>query len=87
VTAVREEPGREGAAGRGGGSADGYAPSRRRIERERHRRARGRRATAIASLSTLVTGAVLGLVVVSAPGWARTRETFFDGRYAREALP
>ncbi|WP_449488471.1 amino acid ABC transporter permease, partial [Streptomyces purpurascens] len=41
----------------------------------------------IGALSTLVTGAVLYLVVVNAPGWPRTKETFFDWGYAREALP
>ncbi|MER7185798.1 amino acid ABC transporter permease, partial [Streptomyces hyaluromycini] len=52
-----------------------------------YKRARARRATAIAALSTLVTAAVLYVVVVSAPGWPRTKETFFNGQYAREALP
>ena len=66
---------------------DGYAPSQRRLDRERYKRARARRATAIGALSTLVTGAVLYLVVVNAPGWPRTKETFFDWGYAREALP
>ncbi|MDX3381401.1 amino acid ABC transporter permease [Streptomyces niveiscabiei] len=64
-----------------------YTPSERRLERERYRRARARRATAIAALSTLVVGTVLYLVVVNAPGWQRTKETFFDAHYAREALP
>ncbi|MEU6915673.1 amino acid ABC transporter permease [Streptomyces olindensis] len=64
-----------------------YVPSRRRLDRERYRRARARRATAIGALSTLVTGAVLYLVVVNAPGWPRTKETFFDWGYAREAFP
>ncbi|MGJ5896382.1 amino acid ABC transporter permease [Streptomyces niveiscabiei] len=64
-----------------------YTPSERRLERERYRRARARRATAIAALSTLVVAVVLYLVVVNAPGWQRTKETFFDAHYAREALP
>ncbi|MFD5228233.1 amino acid ABC transporter permease [Streptomyces qaidamensis] len=68
-------------------AADDYVPSQRRRDRERYRRARARRATAIGALSTLVTAAVLYLVVVSAPGWPRTKETFFDRGYAREALP
>ncbi|MEV3969905.1 amino acid ABC transporter permease [Streptomyces sp. NPDC050698] len=68
-------------------ATDGYVPSRRRLERERHKRTRARRATALGALSTLVTAVVLYLVVVSAPGWPRTKETFFDGAYAREALP
>ncbi|MFI9751851.1 amino acid ABC transporter permease [Streptomyces collinus] len=68
-------------------AADDYKPSQRRLDRERYRRARARRATAIGALSTLVTAVVLYLVVVSAPGWPRTKETFFDREYAREALP
>jgi polar amino acid transport system permease protein len=94
VTVVKEESGPEDADDRGdrsgggeGGAGDGYVPSPRRLERERYRRARARRATAIAALSTLLTAVVLYLVVVSAPGWPRTKETFFNGQYAREALP
>ncbi len=66
---------------------DVYVPSARRLERERHRRARTRRATAVAALSTLATAAVLYLVVTNSPGWPRTRETFFSAEYARDALP
>ncbi|MFJ1749340.1 amino acid ABC transporter permease [Streptomyces sp. NPDC088116] len=66
---------------------DVYVPSERRIARERHRRARTRRATAIAATSTLVTGAVLFLLITNSPGWARTKETFFSAHYARVALP
>ncbi|MGW3932941.1 amino acid ABC transporter permease, partial [Streptomyces microflavus] len=66
---------------------DTYVPSERRIARERHRRARTRRATAIAATSTLVTGVVLFLLITGSPGWERTRETFFSPHYARVALP
>jgi polar amino acid transport system permease protein len=84
VTVNKEEP----AVGSGEHDArDGYVPSQRRLDRERYKRARARRATAIGALSTLVTGAVLYLVVVNAPGWPRTKETFFDWGYAREAFP
>ncbi|MDN0194933.1 amino acid ABC transporter permease [Streptomyces sp. S.PNR 29] len=88
MTVTKDESGRE-ADDTGGvsGGGDGYVPSERRIERERYKRARARRATAIAALSTLVTGAALYLVVVNAPGWPRTKETFFDWGYAREAFP
>ncbi|MFE6689009.1 amino acid ABC transporter permease [Streptomyces sp. NPDC057743] len=76
------------AAGAGAGVVeDGYVPSWRRVERERYRRVRARRAVAIAALSTLVTGAVLVVAVVNSPGWPRTRETFFSPEYARIALP
>ncbi|MFF3753661.1 amino acid ABC transporter permease [Streptomyces sp. NPDC002018] len=66
---------------------DGYTPSARRLERERYKRARARRATAVAALSTLVTGVVLFVVITGSPGWQRTRETFFSAEYARMALP
>ncbi|MDN3060516.1 MULTISPECIES: amino acid ABC transporter permease [Streptomyces] len=66
---------------------DGYVPSARRLARERHRRARARRATAIAAVSTLVTAAVLFLLITNSPGWDRTKETFFSAHYARVALP
>ncbi|MFD8968128.1 amino acid ABC transporter permease [Streptomyces sp. NPDC059568] len=84
--------GKDGGTGEGGGvreddGADGYTPSARRLERERYKRARARRATAIAALSTLVTGVVLFLVITGSPGWQRTRETFFSAEYARMALP
>ncbi|MFE2535771.1 amino acid ABC transporter permease [Streptomyces sp. NPDC059371] len=69
------------------GRNEAYVPSRRRIERERHRRGRARRSAAVAAFSTLVTAVVLYLVVVNAPGWPRTKETFFDASFAREALP
>ncbi|MDL5200903.1 amino acid ABC transporter permease [Streptomyces sp. ALI-76-A] len=95
MTLTKDESGREGAddndgtGDKGGRTAleDGYTPSQRRIEREAYKRARSRRATAVAALSTLATAVVLYLVVVGAPGWPRTKETFFNGQYAREALP
>ncbi|MEV5314694.1 amino acid ABC transporter permease [Streptomyces sp. NPDC052610] len=90
MTVVKDESGRDDA---NDGDDDKravegpYVPSPRRLERERYRRTRARRATAIAALSTLVTGAALYLLVVNAPGWPRTKETFFDIQYAREAFP
>jgi polar amino acid transport system permease protein len=66
---------------------DGYEPSPRRLERERHTRARARRATGVAALSTVVTAVILYLVITGSPGWQRTRETFFSAKYARIALP
>ncbi|MFF7154472.1 ABC transporter permease subunit [Streptomyces sp. NPDC008139] len=66
---------------------DTYQPSARRIERELYRRARSRRALVVASVSTLATAGVLIGLIVSSPGWQRTRETFLNGHYARLALP
>ncbi len=89
MTVVKDDSGREAADDKGDmpGGGDAYVPSQRRLDRERYKRARARRATAIAAVSTLITAAVLYVVVVSSPGWQRTKETFFDGQYAREALP
>ncbi len=69
------------------GDDGAYVPSLRRLERERFKRARARRSTAVAAVSTVLTAAVLYLVVTGSPGWQRTRETFFNGHYARIALP
>jgi polar amino acid transport system permease protein len=66
---------------------ENYRPSSRRIERERYKRDRARRATAVAALSTVATGAVLYFIITGSPGWQRTRETFFSAKYARLALP
>lgn len=66
---------------------DSYVPSERRLARERHKRARARRSVALAAGSTLLTAAVLILVVINSPGWQRTKETFFSAHYARVALP
>ncbi|MFF9248267.1 amino acid ABC transporter permease [Streptomyces globisporus] len=66
---------------------DAYVPSERRIARERYRRGRTRRATAIAATSTLVVGAALFVLIKNSPGWTRTKETFFSAHYARVAFP
>jgi len=84
---MKEESGEDSAEGDMPGGGDAYVPSQRRIERERYRRSRARRSTAVAALSTLVTAVVLYLVVVDAPGWPRTKETFFSASFAREAFP
>ncbi|MFD5733373.1 amino acid ABC transporter permease [Streptomyces sioyaensis] len=76
----------QGSSGEAGAAGE-YVPSQRRVERERFKRARARRAIAVAALSTLVTAVVLFLVITRSPGWPRTRETFFSAAYARKALP
>ncbi|WP_329125623.1 amino acid ABC transporter permease [Streptomyces sp. NBC_01465] len=64
-----------------------YVPSARRTERERYRRVRTRRATAIAAVSTLVVAVALYAGIVSSPGWQRTRETFLSLDEARTSFP
>ncbi|MFI9101202.1 amino acid ABC transporter permease [Streptomyces fildesensis] len=66
---------------------DTYRPSERRIERERFRRARTRRAVTIGAVSSLATAGLLIGLVVSSPGWQRTKETFFNAHDARASLP
>ncbi|MFJ8046182.1 amino acid ABC transporter permease [Kitasatospora sp. NPDC096147] len=68
-------------------TGDDYRPSERRLAREAHRRRRARRSALIATASTALTALVLALVVVNSPGWDRTRQTFFNAHYARQALP
>ncbi len=44
------------------------------------------RSTAIALVSTLVFVAVVGWIVVNAPGWPAVQESFFNGRFFVEAF-
>lgn len=68
-------------------AARAFAPSPLELERRAYRRARGRRSVLISVLSTLVFAAVIALVLVNSPGWARVRETFFDPQVALGSLP
>jgi polar amino acid transport system permease protein len=57
------------------------------LDRRSWRRRRGRRSTLTALASTVGFGAVVWLVLANAPGWERTRDTFFDVRYGLDVLP
>lgn len=57
------------------------------LDRHAYRRGKARRSTLVALASTLVFAAVLFLVVSSAPGWPRVRESFFNLRVGWESLP
>jgi polar amino acid transport system permease protein len=50
-------------------------------------RPEGRRAVAIALVSTVVLLTVLAVVVVRSPGWVEARHAFLDGERFREAFP
>jgi polar amino acid transport system permease protein len=69
--------------------ADGgsWSPSAVQRERDAYRRARARRSTGLAVLSTLVVGTLLVVGITSSPGWPRVQQSFFDPQVAREALP
>jgi len=64
-----------------------WTPSERQQEREADRRRLDRRAALVALTATVLTGVVLGLVIVNAPGWPTVRETFFSGYHAKQAFP
>jgi polar amino acid transport system permease protein len=53
-------------------------PSARRLEREAARRARTRRQTAIAALSTILVLGLAATAILTSSGWPTVRETFFD---------
>lgn len=64
-----------------------FEPSPLERQRRAYRARRSRRSTATALLSTLVFAAAIWFGVGNAPGWPRTRETFFDLERGLEALP
>ncbi|MBA2463418.1 MAG: amino acid ABC transporter permease [Nocardioidaceae bacterium] len=64
-----------------------WSPSHRQREREEVRRRLDARSRGIAVLATVVTLGVLGLLLVSSPGWPRVRETFFSGYHAKQSFP
>jgi polar amino acid transport system permease protein len=55
--------------------------------REEFRRGRARRSAGIGAISTVVFLALVGVAIVSSPGWSRVQDGFLDGEIARESLP
>ena len=64
-----------------------WAPSATALDRAAYHRARARRSTWIALVSTVVVAALAVLGVRATPGWPRVRQSFFDWSVARTALP
>ncbi|WP_205856585.1 amino acid ABC transporter permease, partial [Phytoactinopolyspora endophytica] len=64
-----------------------FTPSAIERDRRAYRRSRARRSTAVALISTVAFAAVGFLTVTNAPGWERTKATFFDVSYGWEVLP
>src|SRR5690606_7795688 len=92
LTARRRHPGRARAAvagGRGGRARTAltYQPSALQRQRQAYRRRQTITSVVIASISTVVIGALLYFVVTSAPGWERVKASFFDPEIARESFP
>jgi polar amino acid transport system permease protein len=59
----------------------------RRREREEAKRARARRNTLIAALSSVVVIGGLAALVLTSPGWPTVRETFFSWSEFKNAFP
>jgi polar amino acid transport system permease protein len=59
----------------------------RRAEREAAKRAKARRNTLIAALSSLVVIGGLAALVLTSPGWPTVRETFFSWSEFKNAFP
>lgn len=70
-----------------GAGEQAWTPSGHELDRRQVRRRLRGRSVLIATATTVVAFALLGLGVVSSPGWPSVRETFFDGHHAREVLP
>ncbi|MEN9922934.1 MAG: hypothetical protein RIS09_448 [Actinomycetota bacterium] len=68
-------------------SGSSYAPSPKRIAREKERRRATRRSAYIAALSTVIFSLILIIAITSAPGWPRVQASFFDPTIARESIP
>ena len=62
-------------------------PSERRLAREAARRARTRRQTAIAAVSTVLVLGLLVTAIVTSEGWPTVRETFFSPEDFADAFP
>ncbi len=65
---------------------DTWSPSDRELERRDVRRRLRARQTLIAAVVTVVVFALVGVGVVSSPGWPRVHETFFNGFHARKSF-
>ncbi len=64
-----------------------WQPSELELSRRLTRRRASARSAFIALASTLVFAGVLGVVVVTTPGWDAVRESFFNPEYAGTAFP
>jgi polar amino acid transport system permease protein len=62
-------------------------PSALAVQRQQYRRSRARRSTLVALVSTVGFAVVVGVGLVSSPGWPRVQQTFFSPDAAWESLP
>jgi polar amino acid transport system permease protein len=64
-----------------------WQPSQLQRERDAYRRSRTRRSAGIATVSLIVLGTVIAVLVSRSPGWDRVRDSFFDFKVGVEGLP
>jgi polar amino acid transport system permease protein len=64
-----------------------WQPSQLQRERDAYRRSRTRRSAGIATISLIVLGTVIAVLVSRSPGWDRVRDSFFDFKAGVEGLP
>jgi polar amino acid transport system permease protein len=64
-----------------------WQPSPRELERRRVRQALATRSVLIATVLTVAVFVLVGAVVVSSPGWATVKATFFDWQIAQDTFP
>lgn len=66
--------------------SDRWQPSPRELERRRVRRGQRASSTAIATAVTVVVFGLLGVGIVSSPGWPSVQDLFFNEFHARESF-
>ena len=64
-----------------------WSPSPRQRERDAVRRRLRRRSATVATLATVAVLGLLAFVILTSPGWARVRETFFSWEDAKASFP
>ena len=57
------------------------------LERRAFRKRQGTRSVVISLVSTLVLAAVVWVLIINTPGWARVQQQFFDPQVALASLP
>jgi polar amino acid transport system permease protein len=64
-----------------------WQPSQLQRERDAYRRSRTRRSAIIATISVVVLGTAVALLVGGSSGWDRVRDSFFDFKAGWDGLP
>jgi polar amino acid transport system permease protein len=65
---------------------DTWSPSERELERRAARQRQRRRSLLIATAVTILVFAIVGVGLVTSPGWPRVRATFFSWHHAHESF-